>query len=259
MSDTLLREAARALRASSNEPEENSEATRRAVMAALHSQRRRRHTATAFLIPAAALLAGSTAWASATGTLPHVWVHMKSAVGLDTAFVSESADTEPVRPAPRRGRAPAARPHVAEQLALKPPAPDPGEPPPEQAIVSPGPAPSDVAEGTDPASTKRRASASVTVSKAHALYRAAHHAHFTARDPASALAAWEAYLRAAPRGRFGVEARYNRALCLVRLGRHAEARAALAPFADGRFGGYRDREATALLEALPGDGPTRPR
>jgi hypothetical protein len=256
MSDTLLREAARALRASSHEPEENSEATRRAVMASLHGQRRRRHTATAFLIPAAALLAGSTAWASATGTLPHVWVHMKSAVGLDTALESETADTEPVRPAPRRAKMPASRPHVAEQLALEPGAP--GELPPEQAIVSAGPAieraPAEVADGTDAASAKRRASASDTVSKAHALYRAAHHAHFTTRDPASALAAWEAYLRAAPRGRFGVEARYNRALCLVRLGRHAEARAALTPFAEGRFGGYRDREATALLEALPGDG-----
>jgi hypothetical protein len=84
----------------------------------------------------------------------------------------------------------------------------------------------------------------------HALYRRAHQAHFTEHDPARALALWESYLREAPRGRFAVEARYNRALCLVRLGRHAEARSALEPFANGTPGSYRQHEAAQLLEAL---------
>jgi len=88
-----------------------------------------------------------------------------------------------------------------------------------------------------------------------ALYRAAHQAHFVTRDPAGALAAWDAYLRAAPRGRFAPEAHYNRALCLVRLGRTAEAERTLELFASGSFGGYRKAEAKALLDAMRGPTP----
>jgi TolA-binding protein len=82
------------------------------------------------------------------------------------------------------------------------------------------------------------------------LYRAAHTAHFVDHDPARALAGWDAYIAAAPNGPFAPEARYNRALSLVRLGRKAEARAALEPFANGTHGGYRQVEAQALMERL---------
>jgi len=71
----------------------------------------------------------------------------------------------------------------------------------------------------------------------------------TARD-AAAIGAWDAYLARYPDGRFAIEARYARALCLVRLGRTDDARDALAPFAAGRYGRYREREASALIEAL---------
>ncbi|MCB9565377.1 MAG: hypothetical protein H6708_33745 [Kofleriaceae bacterium] len=66
------------------------------------------------------------------------------------------------------------------------------------------------------------------------------------------MAAWDAYLAAAPRSRFAVEARYNRGLALIRAGRPGDARAALAPFADGAVEprGYRQREAAALIAAL---------
>jgi RNA polymerase sigma-70 factor, ECF subfamily len=83
------------------------------------------------------------------------------------------------------------------------------------------------------------------------LYEAAHEAHFVARDPAKALAAWDAYLAAFPSGRFAPEAKYNRALSLLRLGRRDEAKEALAPFADGAYGDYRKREAKKLFDALP--------
>jgi hypothetical protein len=86
----------------------------------------------------------------------------------------------------------------------------------------------------------------------HDLYRTAHRAHFVDQNPAAALAAWDEYLRAAPQGRFALEARYNRALCLARLGRNAEAREALAPFAAGKFAGYRQHEAAELSAALGG-------
>jgi hypothetical protein len=90
------------------------------------------------------------------------------------------------------------------------------------------------------------------------LYRRAHRLHFEAHDSAAALLAWDAYLRAAPEGRFAPEARYNRALCLLRLGRGAEAREALAPFAAGRFGDYRQAEAAALLDRLGETPPAGP-
>ena len=79
-------------------------------------------------------------------------------------------------------------------------------------------------------------------------YGHAHAAHFEADDPRRALALWEAYLRDYPDGAFVPEARFNRALCLVRLGRHVEARAALRPFIDGAYGGYRRREAETLSD-----------
>jgi hypothetical protein len=85
-----------------------------------------------------------------------------------------------------------------------------------------------------------------------ALYRSAHNLHFHGGDPAATLAAWDSYLAAEPDGRFAVEARYNRGLVLARLGRYAEARAALVPFALGAVEpvGYRQREAAQLVERL---------
>src|SRR4051794_15465284 len=54
-------------------------------------------------------------------------------------------------------------------------------------------------------------------------YERAHRDHFFGDAPAAALSAWDAYLSAYPRGTFAPEARYNRALCLVRLARFAAA------------------------------------
>jgi hypothetical protein len=46
------------------------------------------------------------------------------------------------------------------------------------------------------------------------------------------------------------EARYALALDQIKLGNDAAAREALTPFAAGRYGGYRQKEARALLQAL---------
>ncbi|MEO0325156.1 MAG: tetratricopeptide repeat protein [Myxococcota bacterium] len=64
-----------------------------------------------------------------------------------------------------------------------------------------------------------------------------------------AVTAWGRYLARYPRGRFAPEARYSRALSLVRLGRHGEARAALSRLAAAPSG-YRAAEAARLLDAL---------
>ena len=81
-------------------------------------------------------------------------------------------------------------------------------------------------------------------------YRAAHRAHFDGGSPAASLAAWDRYLADFPAGSFADDARFNRALCLIRLGRIAEARWALTPFAAVPPGSYRQTEATALLQGL---------
>lgn len=81
------------------------------------------------------------------------------------------------------------------------------------------------------------------------LYREAHDLHFRGGNPGAAVGAWERYLAAAPRGRFAPEARYNRAIALLRAGRRAEGLAALRPFASGAHGAYRRDEARQILEA----------
>jgi hypothetical protein len=83
------------------------------------------------------------------------------------------------------------------------------------------------------------------------LFKSAYRDQFVRHDARAALDGWDAYLRAAPDGRFALEAAYDRALCLVRLaGRRAEAVAALRPFADGAHGDYHRRDAARLITAL---------
>ena len=79
-------------------------------------------------------------------------------------------------------------------------------------------------------------------------YGRAHAAHFEANEPGAALALWDRYLVRYPHGTFAPEARFNRALCLLRVGRRDEALEALRPFAAGAYGGYRQREAATLID-----------
>lgn len=83
-----------------------------------------------------------------------------------------------------------------------------------------------------------------------AAYRVAHTAHFRGGDSQAALAAWDAYLAKFPNGVLAPDARYDRALVLVKLARWRDARAALAPFASAPAGSYRQREAAQILAAI---------
>ena len=80
------------------------------------------------------------------------------------------------------------------------------------------------------------------------VYGTAHWLHFVADAPAQAITAWDTYLRAFLHGLFVPEARYNRALCLIRLGRRAEAERALHVFTRAGGDGYRRAEAERLLD-----------
>ena len=78
-------------------------------------------------------------------------------------------------------------------------------------------------------------------------YARAHRAHFLDQSPARALAAWTEYLRRYPRGALAPEAQFNRALCLVHLGRFDEATRALQAFAASHRDGYRETDVGRLL------------
>lgn len=150
---------------------------------------------------------------------------------------------EVARPAPRRADPVAAEPPPVGSHGL---ADRPSAPPAARGAT---------AEPPRPAPAAARPSAD----EIEALYRRAHELHFRTTDRVAALAAWDAYLAAEPRGRFVAEARYNRALLLVRLGRWDEASAALAPFARGEVeGGYRRAESAQLVERLRARGTGAP-
>jgi TolA-binding protein len=84
------------------------------------------------------------------------------------------------------------------------------------------------------------------------LYARAHELYFHGGDYAKALDALDDYLVKEPTGQFVVEAKYNRALCLIHLGQLSDAKLALLPFAQGEVApaGYRQSEAKTLIEKI---------
>jgi hypothetical protein len=203
-------------------------ATRLRVMRSLEARARSRHQLIGFATAVAILLGGTVSWALATGQVAALW--SPPPAPQPQAVAPAAAPQRPVH------RSVPQSPHPAMSIDPRPVQPE--LPPPEAVPVAP---PRPV---TPP---PRRAATTVEV-----LYRRAHELHFHGGDPAAALAVWDAYLAAEPDGRFTVEARYNRALVLVRLGRYGEARAALAPFARREVApaGYRQAEAEQLVERL---------
>jgi TolA-binding protein len=221
--DDLLARALHALRDAHDGHADTAERTRQRILSAHRSNRRRRFRVVRLVLPIAAVLALGTAWAATTGRLDRL-----------------------VRPRDRANAGGALRPRSSEP-ALVPAAP--------ALIATATPdaaddAPSPLVVPTPSIPSPSAASSARAAGAEQALYQRAHTAHFAAHDSSAALAAWDAYLAAYPRGQFALEARYNRAICLARLGRTDEARTALTPFAEGKFGGYRRAEARELLEVL---------
>jgi hypothetical protein len=195
-------------------------ATRIRVRRSLEGHARRRHRAVRVGAVLAVLLVTSVSWALSTGRIP---LFVKREAPAEATLVIEPP---PLPEAPKvelTRRAPPARvalvvredaPVIEEPIVVEPPK----QAPPKPAVAI------------------------------ETLYRTAHALHFHGSDHLATLAAWDAYLAAEPSGRFSLEARYNRALALIKLERYADARAALTPFATGD--GYRRAEAAALVERL---------
>jgi len=225
MSDDMLTDAIAALR-SSGDRGDDGDATRARLVRSLEVRAVRHRQLVSMATIAAVLAVGGVSWAWSTGRLQALW--------------SPQGPTQS-EPAPQREEPPS----VPMQLPQPPvhraaTAPEYTSPPAE---IAPEPLPPEPPPPPLPPKTVKRAP------PFEPLYRKAHQLHFHGNDPAAALAAWDAYLAAEPTGRFAVEARFNRALVLVKLGRYTEARAALEPFARGELA-YRQAEAAQLAERL---------
>ena len=190
-----------------------------------HAPRRRSPRWIALVLPIAATLFALGAWADATQERSRATLAEGPAATLATGRaraphrgVAVLLPPLPVAPATTAPRPIAPRPTATMAVAPRPIAPPP-------AVVASPPDPD-------------------------ALYRTAFEA-YRDRDDARALVSWDAYLAAAgASGRFVPEARFGRALTLVRLGRKDEAKTALGPFARGDYGDYRRDQARALLGRL---------
>ena len=236
MSRDVLERAAEALREEHQGSSAKPDETERRILASVRKTRRTQWRLR-ILLPIAAAFVASAAWAGATGRLrPALGVVEALFTGGDRpAPAPPRASSEPTASStPAIVKAPPVAPSAEPSAIPTPPvapAPDRSAPP---RAASAAPAPAHVAPSAD----------------ADALYRAAHDAHFVRHDYAAAIVAWDRYLAAAPNGPLSIEARYNRAIALVRVGRDADAKAALAPFAAGEYGPYRQAEAKSLVEML---------
>ena len=257
----ILAAAVACLRTTAPAPDSMVKTSRSQIISRLHEQRRHQVGRTAVLAALAAALLGWTAWAGGTSRLSYAWHAITGLLG------PQATEVPPVgSPRPRGG----ARPATSGSAADEPPIDVPPDPPsPASELGAPDTprastskrvaptterggeasttraAPEEGARGTPP----REAAADPELSS----YKTAHRTHFGGSSPETALQAWDDHLAAWPAGRWALEARYNRAICLVRLGRAKAAIDALRPFAEGRFGAYRQREAGQLIEALEGN------
>lgn len=245
MSDRdLLERASQALRETHDGRFAGSGFTRGQIMKRLHNKRRRRLLGWIGLSPVAALVAGS-AWAQVTHSWPQVWHGVRGVlVALQLESVGPTPSTQP------SSRSPV----VPTQQAAPPAVPEPP--------VAPETAATEASEVTEARQAEpelapsERGPRSQAPSARPALrdpelaeFRKAHDARFGgAIDTAHEL--YSRYLERYPNGRFVPEARYNLALIHLRRGQVDDARRELQPFAEGRFGNYRQQQAQALMDAL---------
>lgn len=279
----VLARAARALREAHDGEHRGAGFTRARIMTSLHGRRQSRLVRWIIGVPLASALLVGSAWAQSTGSWRQVWTAVVSVLVAPEHDTPEGAarSVPPVRhvppePTPLAPNEPAARALQTPDSPTESEISD--EPAPPAARESSGravpraAAPKRLAADTErdttvsskAAPTPRRTveaepAPAAPPTKAAvpapdpelASFRAAHELHFRGGHPRAAIRANTEYLESFPNGRFVPEARYNIALNHVKLGDIPAARAALRPFAEGRYGGYRQREAQQLLEALP--------
>jgi hypothetical protein len=251
----------RALRESRNGEHPNPESTKRIVLHLARAQQKRNGKVLMWLVPIAAVLAFSTAWAaepsrravaalfehlfrSAPATAPLSSMPPRRAHSIGQPAPAADFDRVP----PQKTEPASADSAVIAPLQQLPPTLSGPDRRRRASRAAPTAAPAKPSEPTN--ETQPNTEIAPRQDEDLRLYQVAHTAHFVRRDAVVALAAWDAYLAARPDGRFSVEARFNRAVCLVRVGRFEDARRALVLFRDGYYGSYRREEAQQLFDAL---------
>lgn len=263
MTDDLLDRSVQAYRAEYRGSTLDTRAIRRDILVRAGARRRKKLALTGVALPVAATFFVSAAVAASHAGFPR-FEDVERWFGVDRIDASAQLPTPERLPGAPPERQVAPPPITVPELAVE----APSEPP---RIPEPAPAPSGVPLARKsrplPESQERRSDAvatvepspraSVTVADTRpnllaqdlAAYQRAHRLHFHGGDPAAALDAWNGYLAHYPAGTFAPEARFNRAVCLLRLGRRTEARQILTPIAESRFAYGRER-ARALLTAM---------
>ncbi|MEC7521757.1 MAG: hypothetical protein VYE22_17880 [Myxococcota bacterium] len=287
---TDLDDAVAAFRETQDRDRGDAEAGRRRLLRAVVRRDRRRKLGVAAALALALVATNSTTWAWSTGRLEGVAAWLGASAAEPTRGEAsrgapatrgpapqpappeahpriERPTTPPAPavappPAPRARAETLDRPRGASRTARSPTRRTPSvaaasaasEPLPEsRAAAADDPRADTEPSGDDALAAALRALDAPSGSTADPDRRAfasAHRLHHGGATPLAALRAWDRYLALYPQGRFVPEARFNRAVTLLRLHRDDAARAALRPFAEGAFEGLRQREARALLEAL---------
>lgn len=253
MTDDPLFEAMQALRDVSEVQTDAERFTRQRILFDVRQRQRTRIRRGLFAIPLAALAIGSVAMAATRGYLPEPVQRWVADVTGVQSRPSRKAKTKIVRSTTSAVSVvtPVAPPDVAARPAISEAFSTPIALAPDAAQPSPEPNATRSLAASE--RSKTPAADSPMTEAEFERYRLAHDAHFVRKDPVAALAAWSDYLAHAPSGRLAVEARYNQALCLLKLGRTAEAKRALAPFVAGVYGSYRQQEARALVATIDAD------
>ncbi len=221
-------------------------ATELRVLTSIADARRARRRRAAWLLPVAATFVAGVAWATASGHSGRLLAVVAAAfhpstqerVATSPLPLAPLAAASPDEPALPPATAPANVDAPLPRLAPAPVVPSPAKPAPPHAAAR---------VDAQPAATAPRPA---LAHDPEALYDEAHKLHFVDHDFAAAVTAWDAYLASSPSPTLAPEARFNRAVALVRLDRKDDARVALRAFADGRYGAYRQSDAKRLLDSL---------
>jgi len=265
MTDDVLDRSIRAYRGENPGTALDANAIRRRILVGAGVKRHRKLFFVRFAVPIAATFFVSVAVAASHGGFPRL-DDVREWLGIaETQASANTAAPEHLRSAPvARPKAPVTAPAIVPSAPVEaPPEPEPTSEavPAPVRRASPAPLPRatrrapPARESLAPAEARPEGSSHVPDTRPNLLtadlahYQQAHRLHFHGGDPAAALRAWDAYLIRYPAGTFAPEARFNRAVCLLRLGRRAEAKGILTPIAESRFAYGRER-ARALLTAM---------
>jgi len=250
--------------------------TRRRVLASFEHRATGRRRRVAVIVTALTLGTGTLSWAATTGRLAPVLARLgwqpagpaaiepehgpRLARPHAARVASTSVATAPTveagpNPSPSPSPTPNPIPNPSPTLIPSPSPtliPSPSPSPTPTPTLLPTPTPTLTARVAAAPRRPHARSLPAVVDDDRADFRRADQLQVRGDDATATLAAWDAYLAAHPTGTLAVEARYNRALTLVRLRRWADARAALAPFVDATVAprGYRQAEASALADAI---------